>query len=187
MGRPSFAPIYDEASYEAAIRRRIAENRAKGGWTRFQAANPDAADIRKFVNNLYRGQTDGFIAACYKGFEEFGAPTPKMVDALRRMMAQQEAKKIEQKIIDSQSEFVGNIGNRQSFTLTLTFKTSFESDFGTVHITGFKDEKGNILVYKGSIFFQAMKGETVTFKATIKNHNIRDGIKQTILTRPKIG
>ena len=47
------------------------------------------------------------------------------------------------------------------------------------------DDDGNAVVYKGSsdLKFYADK---VTVKATIKAHDTRDGVKQTIISRPKI-
>lgn len=51
-----------------------------------------------------------------------------------------------------------------------------------VHIMN--DEAGNVIVYKGNRI--AEKGQRVTMKATVKSHGEREGVKQTIVSRPKV-
>lgn len=100
------------------------------------------------------------------------------------------------------SNHVGEVGKRQNFEATIAFITSFEGNFGYVYITGMKDDAGNVLIYKGSNPMRQMgvvedqwghkiaepvccaKGDRVSFKATIKAHGERDGVKQTMLSRP---
>ena len=54
-----------------------------------------------------------------------------------------------------------------------------------------EDSDGNVVVYKGSGHLYnadgqgATKGDKVAVKATIKEHGERDGVKQTIIARPK--
>ena len=48
-----------------------------------------------------------------------------------------------------------------------------------------RDQAGNLLVYKG-LSDIGQQGETVTLKATVKEHNIRDGVQQTVIQRPKV-
>ena len=49
-----------------------------------------------------------------------------------------------------------------------------------VHIC--RDQDGNTVIYKGKEI--AKKGQTVTLKATVKDHGERDGEKQTVIARP---
>lgn len=91
---------------------------------------------------------------------------------------------------DAASQHVGTIGDRRDFVLTVAFVTGFQSAFGWMNVVGMKDEQGNVFIYKGSaMIFNAEKkdpkaGDVVTFKATIKEHGEREGVKQTILSRP---
>lgn len=86
---------------------------------------------------------------------------------------------------------VGTIGERRDFDLTLKFKTSFETRFGFTVVYVLEDDAGNVIVYKGTGYLTREngdaleKGDRVKFKATIKAHGERDGIKQTIVSRPK--
>jgi hypothetical protein len=61
---------------------------------------------------------------------------------------------------------------------------SFEGQYGFTYINICKDAAGNVIVYKGSNNFE--EGETLTVKATVKAHDERDGIAQTLIARPKI-
>ena len=78
---------------------------------------------------------------------------------------------------------VGTVGERRDFDLTAERVHSFDGQFGTVYITIFRDADNNVIVYKGSIAFE--RGEQVRGKATIKAHDQRDGVPQTIIARPK--
>ena len=82
------------------------------------------------------------------------------------------------------SQWLGTIGTRIELTATVTFKTSFDGTFGTVTVTGLEDAAGNVIIHKGTGFY-CEKGDTVTITATVKDHSVREGVKQTIITRPK--
>ena len=64
--------------------------------------------------------------------------------------------------------------------MEVTIKYDEETD---THTT--VDADGNVVVYKGSTTV-GEKGETVTLKATIKDHGEREGVNQTIIARPKV-
>lgn len=83
------------------------------------------------------------------------------------------------------SKHIGTVGERTDFTLTARFVTSFETQFGTMHVHVMNDAAGNVVVYKGSNEI-AKRGETVSLKATIKKHDSREGVAQTLIARPKV-
>jgi len=85
---------------------------------------------------------------------------------------------------NASSAFLGAVGDRLDLTLTCQWSKSFDTQFGTLTVHGFKDASGNIVIYKGQRI--ADKGETLTLKATIKTHEDREGVKQTVINRPKI-
>ena len=73
-------------------------------------------------------------------------------------------------------------------TLTVTVEriiTLPDYGYGKNYITLMRDQAGNLLVYKG-LSDIGQQGETVTMKATVKEHNIRDGVQQTVIQRPKV-
>ena len=86
---------------------------------------------------------------------------------------------------DAASEWIGEVGKRIELTLNVNHVVTLCGQWGTTFINLCRDDDGNAVVYKGSndLKFYADK---VTVKATIKAHDTRDGVKQTIISRPKI-
>ena len=84
----------------------------------------------------------------------------------------------------AQSQWIGTVGERIEFIATVVFVTSYDSSFGPVTVTGLKDDAGNVIIQKGKGI--AEKGERVAIKATVKDQIVREGVKQTIITRPKV-
>ena len=194
--------IINEAAYEAATRRRIAENTRIGGERRFKAANADAQTLIDFIEvNVsdaqiergphHKGPDVTFIDACWCSLRVFGGLTDKQAAAVRNVIAKREERKAEYRARDLASQHIGTVGERRDFTLTVSFVTDFQTQFGITNVFGLRDADGNIVIYKGSSALYnadhqfAVKGDTVTVKATIKEHGERDGVKQTIIARPK--
>jgi len=94
--------------------------------------------------------------------------------------------KKEKILTKNNSEFVGEVKDRGTFDLTLTFRKGFESDFGVSFLNTLKDAQGNVFTYWGSSFLDVEVDSTITVKATIKDHREYDGTKQTVINRPKI-
>ena len=84
------------------------------------------------------------------------------------------------------SEFVGQVKDRGTFDLTLTFRKGFDTDFGVSFLNTFKDAQGNVFTYWGNSFLDVDVDSTITVKATIKDHREYQGTKQTVINRPKI-
>jgi hypothetical protein len=91
--------------------------------------------------------------------------------------------------VQPESFHIGAIGNRMELAGVIKAVIEFERttrfsyyDSGAGYITKI-DVDGNDVVYFGRL---GEKGEAVKFKATIKDHNLRDGRKQTIVSRPKV-
>ena len=88
---------------------------------------------------------------------------------------------------DLNSQFVGVVGTRMTFeNLTLVFRTEFESNFGVTHFMKFKDAAGNVIVYFASSAWELEVGGTITLVARVKKHDVRDGVKQTVITRAAV-
>jgi len=82
------------------------------------------------------------------------------------------------------SNHIGAVGDKIKFTAKMNFVKGFDGYYGTVWINVMKDEAGNVIVYKGGKAL-AKKGELVTIAAKVKQHGEREGVKQTIIERPK--
>ena len=82
------------------------------------------------------------------------------------------------------SSFVGEVGERSDFDLTLKFNLDFDSTFGRTWMNNLVDAKGNVFVYWGKCL--GNKGDNIKLKATVKGHDVYKGVKQTNINRPKI-
>lgn len=84
----------------------------------------------------------------------------------------------------SNSEYVGEIGDRIEETLTVTKAVTLESYYGTSIMHIMEDAIGNVFVWitKAKNY---PEGKVVTLRGTIKDHKEYKGTKQTILTRCK--
>ncbi|MBO6266973.1 MAG: hypothetical protein J6M06_01940, partial [Synergistaceae bacterium] len=82
------------------------------------------------------------------------------------------------------SEHVGSVGQRITVSAaTAKLLTSWEGTYGTTYLYKFTDESGNVFIWYASRPINVADG--MTLKGTVKDHNERDGVKQTVLTRCK--
>lgn len=111
-----------------------------------------------------------------------------------------EAEKVE-KAAPKASEYVGVVGKRDVFKLTFVRTHSFEGAYGVSYIHRFKDQDGNVFVWKSGndvyrldasgdierddrgLYVEAVAGDTFEVKATVKAHDTFRDTKQTVITR----
>ena len=196
--------IENEAAYEAAIERNIAANRRKTGARKFATLFADADAIIDFVETRVsdaqvahwarfgRGMEEAsFIDACWAGLQTFGGLTEKQGLAVRSIIAKNAERKAQYRAEALTKVHVGTVGERRDFDLTVRFTTSYDTEWGTTWVFVMEDAEGNVVVYKGSAWLwnaaknMVEKGDKISLKATVKEHGERDGVKQTIISRPK--
>lgn len=186
--------IDNPAAYAAATRARIIANANKT----FCRTYPDYAEIEAFLSNgvtvdaydrkIYKDNFAGSLASAY---ENYGKLTEKQVAAVRKCIIQNEARKAEwadkQAALDASREYVGIIGDKIVLTLVLKKVINIDTNFGPIGIFIFEDPIKNVIIYKGGCdaVWNLAEGETVTLKATVKEHGTRNGVKQTLIQRPK--
>ena len=92
------------------------------------------------------------------------------------------ARKAAQEAAGAWSVFVGDVGQRITLkAATVALLSSWDGYYGTTWLYKFVDESGNVYIWYASRPCTAEDGATI--KATVKDHNERDGVKQTIVTR----
>ena len=172
--------IYNEYAYENAIRRNIIANAQKTFFKKEHShevinwlhAN---ADHFEFASNLLRA------------FNDYGKLTDRQFDAVTKLMEKQEIRKAEweaKRLKENEArEFVGLVGARFEFVVEIKKIISFETYYGYNWINILEDSNGNQIVYKGSSDL-GRQGAKVKFKAQVKSHELYNGAKQTIITRP---
>ena len=90
------------------------------------------------------------------------------------------------------SEYVGKVGDKVEFTLTLKNVQHFDFAVNawtiqTVSFLRFVDSEGNVVVWKASKFVSEEEaGKTFVVRGTVKSHEEYKGTKQTYLTRCKM-
>lgn len=85
----------------------------------------------------------------------------------------------------AKSRHVGNVGEKITFSGAIEFVKGFDGIYGITWIHVIKDLVGNVIVYKGAKRL-ANKGENVNIAAKVKAHGEREGVKQTVIERPKL-
>jgi len=91
----------------------------------------------------------------------------------------------------AQSEHVGALGERRDFAATVEFVTGWDGPWGYTRLYGFRDDGGNALVYRSGHALRyagdselVERGHRVRFTATVKEHSVRKGERQTRVARP---
>ena len=83
------------------------------------------------------------------------------------------------------SQFVGTVGQRLTTDVTVKFVRAVGTDYGTSYLVSMTDADGNTLktFSSGQFGYDAEVGQTLTIKGTVKNHEVYNDTKQTLLTR----
>jgi hypothetical protein len=93
----------------------------------------------------------------------------------------------ERKAAIAKKVWVGTIGEREEFTVTVVAMPSWNTHYGystqTVYCYIMEDPAGNKLIWKSASYTELDRGVTARIKGTVKEHGEREGEKQTILTR----
>jgi hypothetical protein len=118
---------------------------------------------------------------------QYGNLSEKQVsflETLLRRIAERPALEAARRAEDANSCHLGTEGQRIELELNCRWTKTFDSAYGPVTIHGFKDQGGNIVIYKGKCLCE--KGEALKVKATVKAHEVREGVKQTVIARPVV-
>jgi uncharacterized protein (DUF3820 family) len=104
------------------------------------------------------------------------------IAAEKGLIAKRDAAREARHAVDIKSEYIGTIGARQDFTGVLEYLSGpNDGSFGVWHTN--KVRIGDdIVMYFGAPL--GVQGETITFRATIKAHKEKDGVKSTQVNRP---
>jgi len=192
--------VQNEGAWTAAAKASIAGRAAAKKQREFREANADADEILSFVankafswateydwervgNDIKYLEARTFFDKLHLSILKWGAPTQGQADAVRRIIEQDKVKKAEWAERDARSQHIGAIGDKIELEAVIYFQTGFSTQWGYTNITGFRCGD-NIIIHKGSAP-AGSKGDRVILKATVKEHGERNGVKQTIVTRPK--
>lgn len=188
--------VENEAAYIRAAEARIDANRRKGAFCRWTEKHEDAQLLNDWLFNpqhpLAFYANGDFLNKMRDAIDEWGGLTDGQHVAVRKCYqraqenSRERAERRLAKIEDERntSKHIGSVGERREFTLICEKQFSFDGTYGTTYINICKDEEGNVIVYKGSNAIT--ENITVVVIATVKAHEERDGVAQTIIARPKV-
>ena len=129
-------------------------------------------DTKVSVTNEYTKEVNGFIAYAYIAWQ-------KELERIRR--------EAEKKELAKTTTYFGTVGEKINVKVTGKVITGYATQFGWINIYEFKDEEGHIFIWKTSVDVETNDGVFEgTIRATIKEHNEYNGMKQTVITRAKV-
>lgn len=124
-----------------------------------------------------RSYNDTFLSSLLEQFDLKGELTEKQILAAKE--------KVERLSAPITGAFVGTVGERREFTLTVTYCRISEGRFGASTFIAFVDSDGNRFTWKASGAYDYERGQVVQGVATVKEHYKHDEKPQTALTRAK--
>ena len=178
--------IIDEVAYNNAIKRNIINNARKTF-----LKNPKNAEALDYAES--KAAVSEFFRNLVTAFNTYGKLTERQVECILNSMDKDNQKKQEwaakQAAKNAKSNFIGEVKQRLNLTLTCMAIIPIQGqgfsyyDNGVTYLSIYNDENGNIFTHKGKMPV-IEKGEKAVIKATVKQHTIYNGAKQTALTRP---
>jgi hypothetical protein len=183
------------AEHTRARRQAGAQKRRETRKAQIEAERAQRAAERLEAGQAWRDANSALVARleAYNGANTFllssianlaywGSLSARQVEAVESCFA----------VIDRQefarvnSQHIGAIGDKVTLTITVERIVVLKSEFyGDNYITIARDEAGNAITYKGKTDIGG-KGDTTTIKASIKEHTVYNGVKQTVIQRPKV-
>lgn len=179
----AYNPTHEhEHKYHPAIEARKMANAATTKRRNWVAEDDRAQEIIDFLEGYPAEQDAGFFSAVQYGIQNFGKPTDNMRNKMVEILDQRKAQAAEWAAQDAKSSWIGKIGLRGGFKVTVKHVVELEGMYGFSYINICRDADGNVVIYKGTQNWG--KGTEVACTATVKDHAVRDGVKQTIIQRP---
>jgi len=180
--------IIDEYLYNRGKERRIMANASKGRFNRMMAT-----EVGKEAHDILLGERwmeGNFAEKMREVLHNYGGLTENQSAAVVRIYNETESKREERKAArlaeDALSQHIGEVGQRIEMTLEVRKVIALDGYYGPININICRCGS-DVVIYKGSNRLDVFcDGPTVTVKATIKAHEVREGINQTIISRPTV-
>lgn len=191
--------VSNQTAYEAAIARNIRMNAQKtrrAVWMKLEGAER----VNEFLNQFgefspsygedgrYAAQHpvvkaahgNDFYHAMQDNIMSYGGLTEKQNAAVLAMIERAEEKVASYKNKGATSNWIGTVGKRETFVLSVRHVVTLEGIYGISYLHIMEDADKNVVIYKGTKRYDGI----ITVKATVKEHGEREGVKQTKIARP---
>ena len=192
--------IENPQAYRKAVHRNIIAN-AQLTFSRTYPEHKEIVDFiangRKYHNGDVCGYEEGFLGSLANAYDNYGKLTPNQVAAVLKSIEKSNARRAEwadkKAALDANRQHLGTVGEKITLTLTIRHIVTLEGTYGTSFIYIMENADQNVVIYKGNSSVVGWtpegevrgKGDTLTITATVKEHGVRDGVKQTVIQRPK--
>jgi hypothetical protein len=193
MTKTAFRVIENEGAYNAAIKRNIIANAKKTFAVTYADSDTILATLelgRVYEDDGRITYKDGFFGSLAMGYDNFGKLSPKQVEVVRGTIEKRKTRKAEwdsqAAALNASRVHLGEVGTKVTLTVIVKHIVVLESMYGVNFIHICEDEAGNVVIYKGKAGNFPTKGLVATITATVKEHGVRDGVKQTVIQRPKV-
>ncbi len=145
-------------------------------WNAFYA---DHADVIAYLAD--KDDRRGFIGDMARKTATLNALSPRMVEAIRRIISEDAAKVAK---VNAAGHF-GSEGERiKGITAAVKSVKFVDNDFGGSWLVVMETSEGHVLkTFASGAFADVKEGEEVTFSATVKRHSEYAGKKETLLSR----
>jgi hypothetical protein len=132
-------------------------------------------EASEYLHNIRLIARRGIIGAKQYGF------SASIVSAFNRHLNDQIAK-ARRATQSANSAYIGEVGKRQELIVVVEKVLQFDSAYGSMSLHIMSDQVGNRLIWKSSSKVLEV-GKPIRIKASVKKHEERQGVCQTILTR----
>jgi len=186
----NFSPVIENpVAYHNAVKNRIIANANKTWYAKTERASEiDEALNAGRTHNDYgsiSGYVDGFMGSMAEAYDKYGKLSEKQCEAILKGIDARAARRAEwadkKAAIDATREHIGTVGEKTTMTIKVVHIVVLEGTYGTTYINICEDENNNTIIYRGKANGFPDKGETATITATIKEHGVRNGVKQTVI------
>lgn len=201
----NFSPVIEfPARWEAARKSYIMANANKT----FERTYPDCTEVLNFIapGRIFNGDRcvgyhDNFLGSLASAYDKYGKLTAGQVEAVRKSIIKKAERIAVRKAewadknaaLNAKRQHLGNVGEKITVVLTVKKIIEINSVFGSSLLYICEDIDENIAIYKGNsnvFVYKAereftVEGDTLTIEAIVKEHGVREGVKQTIIQRPK--
>ena len=190
----NFSPVIENpVAYHNAVKSYIIANAQKTWRTKTERAGEIesalTAGIQHNSHGDFMGYEDSFIGSMANSFYTWGKLSEKQCAAILKGIDAKAVRKAEwadkEAALNASRTHLGEVGEKITFILTCVHVVELDGMYGTTYINICEDADKNVVIYKGNAKGFPEKGETATITATVKDHGVRSGVKQTIIQRPK--
>jgi hypothetical protein len=189
---------YPQTWTDAEIEQWDRDRRAKNEKARLaREARLAAKKAAKFAENLAKCPElaeivghDGILGDIKEKAEKYDL-SPAQFELVAKLVAQDKAyaiAKAAQVEADAHLIYLGTVGEKMTVTGTVKVAKAIDTEYGLSRLLIVADADGNLVkaFTTAKFVWDVEVGDELTLTVTVKAHEVYEGVKQTVITRPKL-